>query len=82
MLLTDGRSYPEPAAAAISAAHDARRTGVRIVALGIGLEVDARALLAIAGRAEQLHTVSRRDELQAAFRAVSAGMRCSLQAAW
>lgn len=76
VLLTDGRSHPAPASAAIAEAAAARSAGIQIWSIGIGPEVDARTLRTIAGLDSRFRAALRADELSAAFLAVARGVSC------
>jgi Mg-chelatase subunit ChlD len=76
VLLTDGRSHPAPASAAIAEAAAARSAGIQVWSIGIGPEVDARTLRQVAGLDTRFHHAQRADELASAFLAVEQGLKC------
>jgi Mg-chelatase subunit ChlD len=82
-LLTDGRSSGGTVAAALAAADRLKQGGVEVFAIGLGNEVDARMLAAIASAPGRHLNANDADGLRAAFtRVVALSRRCPAYAVW
>jgi uncharacterized protein YegL len=76
VLLTDGRAFPSSPAEAIASAVAARTAGIEIHAVGLGNEVDAATLRAVASSAAHYRAAAGRLELLRAFRMVAGDLAC------
>lgn len=76
VLLTDGRSNPEPADVAIASAAAAKAHGILIVTIGLGSDVDADALRAIASKPDHYYPAPAADDLEHIYRDVSERVAC------
>ena len=82
VLLTDGRSSdPEPGAAEASAT-EARAAGVTVFAIGLGADVDAPALRAIAGAPERYFPAPDATDLAAIYARIAVVLPCPGDALW
>lgn len=77
VVLTDGRPYPVAGAVVIAAAAAAKADGIRIVAVGLGDELDAGTLRAVASSPADFHRAATDDALVARFRALGGEMACA-----
>jgi len=76
VLLTDGRSNPEPADVAIASAAAAKADGILIVTIGLGDDVDADALRAIASNPAYYYPAPAADDLERIYREVAERVAC------
>lgn len=76
VVITDGRPARESSETAIAAATAARAAGIRVFVIGIGADVDTRALIDLAGGADAYRAASIRPEVIAAFRALVRWIDC------
>ena len=82
ILLTDGRSNPQPVEAAVDRARVARARGVVIFTIGLGEDLDADALLSMASRPEYAFRVADPATLEAIYRSVARDIPCPPAAYW
>jgi uncharacterized protein YegL len=76
LALTDGRVSPAPASAAVDAAAAAKSQGTRVITLGLGGDVDADALRAMASTPVDYHSVADERLLNEALRRIAETIRC------
>lgn len=82
VLLTDGRSNPQPVEEAVQRAAVAKAGGVLVFTIGLGAELDEEALLKIASRPEFAHRATDTETLEAIYRAVARDIPCPPSAFW
>ena len=71
ILLTDGRSNPQPASEAVSEAARLKDLGTAIFTIGLGAELDDAALTAIASRPQFAHHATDGTALEAIYREIA-----------
>ncbi len=76
VLLTDGRTSPGSADAALEGAESLRAAGATIFAVGLGANVDGGFLVAIAGAAERYRYAPRAIGLYDIYRGIALGLPC------
>ena len=82
ILLTDGRSNPQPAGEAVARAAAAKATGIRIYTIGLGADLDEAALRDMAtGPDTTFHAPSAR-ELAAIYRGIAVDIPCPARLFW
>ncbi|MCE7938942.1 MAG: VWA domain-containing protein, partial [Chloroflexi bacterium CFX6] len=82
VVLTDGRSNPRPAAEAVERAAAAKARGVAVFTVGLGDDVDAEALAAMASRpAFAFHTADA-EALAGIYRAIAVAIPCPPGTFW
>jgi len=82
ILLTDGRSNPQPASTAVALAAEAKAAGVRIYAIGLGDDLDDAALRELASSpTAYLHAPSP-QELVAIYRGIAVEIPCPAVLFW
>lgn len=87
ILLTDGRSNPQPAGAAVERAARAKAAGVIVFTIGLGDDLDVEALVAMAsreagtGRAYYYHAPEA-EELAGIYRRIAIDIPCPAEAFW
>jgi hypothetical protein len=82
VLLTDGRSNPQPPSAAVERARAAKAAGIRIYAVGLGADLDEAALREIASDPAAYHHAPTAAELVAIYRAIAVDIPCPATAFW
>jgi Mg-chelatase subunit ChlD len=82
VLLTDGRSNPEPSSAGVARAEAAREAGITIFAIGLGDDVDEAALSAIAGAPERYFRAPTAADLADVYRRIALRVPCPPAAFW
>ena len=82
ILLTDGRSNPRPASAAVDRAAEAKRAGVLIYTIGLGEELDLAALAAIASTPGDFHRAPDGEDLAAIYRQIAVAVPCPAGQYW
>ncbi len=82
IVLTDGRSNPRPAAEAVARAEAAKAVGVNVFTIGLGNDVDAEALLAMASRPGYAYRAPDAEDLAAIYRAIAVAIPCPPVAFW
>lgn len=82
IVLTDGRSNPRPAAEAVARAEAAKAVGVNVFTIGLGSDVDAEALLAMASRPGYAYRAPDAEDLAAIYRAIAVAIPCPPAAFW
>lgn len=75
LLLTDGRSDPDPASLAIAQARAAQAEGIVVVAVGLGADIDRASLEQIASPG-QFHHAPDAEDLAGVYRRLAAAMPC------
>ncbi|MFN8422346.1 MAG: vWA domain-containing protein [Anaerolineae bacterium] len=81
VLLTDGRTDGGPALAEARAG-EAKASGVQMITVGLGADVDADALARIASRPEDYHPLADAGDLADVFRDVARLIPCPPSAFW
>lgn len=76
VILTDGRPYPVAGQVVIAAAAAAKAEAIRVVAVGLGDELDVDTLRAVASTPADFHRAPTDDALVARFRALGGEMTC------
>jgi Mg-chelatase subunit ChlD len=82
VLLTDGRSNPRPASEAVARAAEAKAAGVVVFTIGLGEDLDAEALLAMASRPEYAYRAADGEALAEIYRAIAVALPCPADAFW
>jgi Mg-chelatase subunit ChlD len=82
LLLSDGRAHEAAPEDAVAAADRARRLKLEVYAVGLGREVDARTLSAIADSPERYQAAPDRAAALRAFGRAAAWMDCPAEAVW
>ena len=82
IVLTDGRSNPRPASEAVDRAAVAKAAGVTVFAIGLGTDVDAAALEAMASYPAAYLAVADASALEAAYATVARTLPCAPGAFW
>lgn len=82
LLLSDGRAHEAAPEDAVAAADRARRLKLEVYTVGLGREVDARTLAAIADSPERYQTAPDRAAALRAFGRAAGWMDCPAEAVW
>lgn len=82
ILLTDGRSNPQPVSEAVARAGEAKAAGVVVYTIGLGAEVDAEALAAIASRPEGYFAAPEAEALAGIYAQIATALPCPAGAFW
>lgn len=82
VLLTDGRSNPQPAAVAVQRAAAAKLAGLRVYTVGLGDDIDEDALRAMASEAAGYFHAPSGRELAAIYRDIAIDLPCPPAAFW
>jgi hypothetical protein len=82
ILLTDGRSNPQPAAAAVARAGAAKAAGIRVYTVGLGADLDEAALREMASGAGAYHHAPTAEELAGIYRTIAVDIPCPPAAFW
>jgi hypothetical protein len=82
ILLTDGRSNPRPAEEAVARAAAAKAAGVTVFTIGLGADVEAGALAAIASRPEWYYGAPDGEALVEIYRQIAVALPCPAGAFW
>ncbi len=76
ILLTDGRSSPEPVVVAEAAATRAKAEGILIFTIGLGPEVETEALKRMASDPAYYHHAPDAEDLEAVYRELARELPC------
>ncbi|MEO8084229.1 MAG: vWA domain-containing protein [Ardenticatenales bacterium] len=82
ILLTDGRSNPVPVSEAERAAGVVKAAGARLFTIGLGQDVDAEALRAMASQAADYFEAPDGEDLGAIYGAISTALPCAPYPYW
>ncbi len=82
ILLTDGRSNPRPVTEAVARAGEAKAAGVVIYTIGLGADVEAEALAAIASRPEGYFAAPEAGALAGIYGQIAVALPCPVGAFW
>ncbi|MFN8424536.1 MAG: vWA domain-containing protein, partial [Anaerolineae bacterium] len=82
ILLTDGRSNPVPVSEAERAAGVVKAAGARLFTIGLGQDVDAEALRAMASQAADYFEAPDGEDLGAIYGSISAALPCAPYSYW
>lgn len=82
VVLTDGRSNPRPAAEAVERAAAAKVRGVAVFTVGLGDDVDAEALAAMASRPVFAFRTADAEALAGIYRAIAGAIPCPPGTFW
>lgn len=82
VLLTDGRSNPQPAAEAVAGAAAAKATGIRVYTVGLGADLDEAALREMASGPDAYRHAPSAAELAAIYRAIAVDIPCPTDTFW
>lgn len=82
IVLTDGRSNPRPVAEAVARAAEAKGRGVVVFTIGLGGDLDAEALLAMASRPNYAYRAPDAEDLATIYRAIAVAIPCPPGAFW
>lgn len=82
VLLTDGRSNPQPAGEALARAAEAKAAGVVVFTIGLGEDLDADVLLAMSSRPEYAFRTSDAEALAEIYSAIAVALPCPADAFW
>jgi hypothetical protein len=81
-VLTDGRSNPRPASEAEAAAGRAKAAGVTVFTIGLGEDVDAEALAAMAAPGGRFYRAPSAGDLGGIYAEVAGAIPCPAGAFW
>lgn len=82
VLLTDGRSNPDPSQLALDAAWAAKASGIRIFTVGLGQDVEQDVLRAMASRPEDFFHAPDGEDLGAVYDAIAVAIPCPIRGWW
>ncbi len=82
VVLTDGRSNPRPAEEAVGRAGEAKARGVAVFTVGLGDDVDAAALAAMASRPAYAYRTTDAEALGGIYRAIAVAIPCPPAVFW
>ncbi len=82
IVLTDGRSNPQPVAEAVDRARLARDRGVIVFTIGLGEDIEAEALVEMASRPEFAFRAADESTLEEIYRNVARNIPCPPAAFW
>ncbi len=82
ILLTDGRSNPQPASAAVESARRAKAAGVIIYTIGLGSDLDEAALREMASLPEAYFAAPTDEELARIYRQIAVAIPCPPSIFW
>ena len=82
LLLSDGRAHEAAPTDAVAAAYRARRLKLEVYTVGLGQEVDAPTLAAIADSPERYQAAPDRDAALRAFQRLAGWMDCPAEGVW
>lgn len=82
IVLTDGLSNPRPASEAVALAGRAKADGVLIFTIGLGPEVDAAALAAMASAPSHYHRTVDAEALAEIYQTIAGAIPCPADAFW
>ena len=82
IVLTDGRSNPRPAGEAVERAAVAKARGVTVFTIGLGNDLDAEALTAMASRPAFAYRAPDAEDLADIYRAIAVAIPCPAGGFW
>lgn len=82
ILLTDGRANPVPVSVAEAEARAAKDAGVAVFTIGLGVDLDEAALVAMASRPSYAFTAVDGEQLSAIYREIAVTIPCPTGAFW
>ena len=82
ILLTDGRSNPRPVKEAVDRAAEARARGVVVFTIGLGTEIDAAALAAMASRPAYFYRAPEAEGLADIYKQIAVEIPCPSETFW
>lgn len=82
ILLTDGRSNPQPASEAVERAAAAKAAGIRIYTIGLGTDLDEAALREMASNPGLYFHAPVAQELAEIYRGIAVDIPCPASAYW
>lgn len=82
ILLTDGRSNPQPISSAVAAAIAAKMEGVAIFTIGLGEEAEKEGLTAMASKPEWYYPVPDAEVLAEIYTEIAVAIPCPHDAFW
>ena len=82
ILLTDGRSQPQPVSDAVERAAKAKGSGIRIYTIGLGADLDEAALMEMASGPDTYFHAPSAEELAAIYRQIAVDIPCPAGAFW
>jgi Mg-chelatase subunit ChlD len=82
VVLTDGRNNPVPVEAALAEAASAKDAGLVLFTIGLGQDLDAAALVAMASRPDYAYFAPEAEELADIYRAIAVAIPCPAEAFW
>ena len=82
IVLTDGQSNPVPVDVAVAWAAWAKVADVVMFTVGLGQDVDARALAAMASRSEYAYLAPDAEDLAGIYRAIAVTIPCPKEVRW
>lgn len=82
VLLTDGRSNPQPVAEAVAAAAAAKQRGMVVFTVGLGDDLDVDALRAMASQPDYFRSAATGSDLAAIYRDIAELLPCPADAFW
>lgn len=82
ILLTDGRSNPQPVGEAVERAADAKARGVVVFTVGLGAELDDAALAAMASRPAYAYRAPEAEGLAGIYAQIAVDIPCPADAFW
>lgn len=82
VLLTDGRSNPDPSQMALDAAALAKAAGIRVFTVGLGQDVEQEVLRAMASRPEDYFYAPDGEDLGTIYDAIAVAIPCPIRGWW
>ena len=82
ILLTDGRSNPQPVTEAVARAAEAKAAGIRIYTIGLGADLDEAALREMASGPSLYFQAPTAQELAGIYREIAVDIPCPAGAFW
>lgn len=82
VLVTDGRSNPDPGQMAVDAAAMAKAAGIRVFTVGLGDDVEPEVLRAMASRPEEFFPAGDGEDLAAIYQAIAVALPCPIAGWW
>jgi Mg-chelatase subunit ChlD len=82
VLLTDGRSNPQPVSEAVAAATAAKQRGMVVFTVGVGSDLDVDAMRAMASQPDYFRLSATGTDLSSIYRDIAELLPCPAEAFW
>ena len=82
ILLTDGKSTPQPASEAVERAEQAGEDGITIFTIGLGDDLDLWALEQMASRSSYFYRAPDAEDLNAIYEEIAIEIPCPVEHYW